>query len=878
MTELYINNELCDTGKDFSIRINRQFINPAELVLKDAQYSYSITLPFTDNNRGIFKYASIEETRSKFNNDYTAELIINGLRVFYGIFRPSEITRDSVKGNLYVPAKKSVKEIFGDLKMNENERYPLPFSDFADSVNGYNTAALTSPQPVIFPYTLYGVLPKVATSNAGDDAYTGKDLWDGTVRMGIQDFAPSVNVLIMLKYIFNKKGYALGGTAFTDERLTNLYMSYQNAPGYVQPWNWGRQGRIHISGSWTNLKDGSVIDRGVYETSPDGAPLYACDLFNSTNASITVQEDPGANVLYSERQDGDGRVWKRTQVKIPAAGLYKITLKSNTSLKGGMYVLTDDRGIGVIGRSEIGTANFYGMRSSLKLLRDRKKADFGMSASRMDGALYRENLPQNSTYDAQNTPKWMPSYYSYQDSRVFVDLAQNNNFVAGFQWGVRTAEDLNQASQSSQSLMTLCAKPAPSWDKSHTAEERTYLAIDNPNGYYKYDVPADDAAGSSVPVWTANTTKYRINLVNSPDSYAKSSSMFDVEGEVNLIVWLEAGELLTVADVSDRAQIVSRYTGWVWKDVTFDLNIIPFRTEKEWLTVDESGTALVPMYWDDYSDFESNHIDLIQFLPGGVKVDDFIDGFCKTFNLKLTQTENNAFELNTPIVRGGITPIDIDGITSVRQRINTPLGLPSLYELGFTINTDEEGYALTGDNGGGEYRTGVTDGGTKEQKSTFSYNWFKNITKVEQGGNITIPLAVVSKHEVWEDNMVYPEVMNKRYTDLPLRFWYPGGILPGTFRFNGNPLSIMQVSNTFGGVSVLNYRNEKLTILDNFFTLFVDGESHYTEVEGYLTPLMYEDLSKGVTARFNGDIYRVAEINGFDPSGRNKTTIKLIKV
>ena len=52
-TELYINKRLCDISDSISIRLNRQLINPAELNTKDAQYSYSITLPATGNNNDI---------------------------------------------------------------------------------------------------------------------------------------------------------------------------------------------------------------------------------------------------------------------------------------------------------------------------------------------------------------------------------------------------------------------------------------------------------------------------------------------------------------------------------------------------------------------------------------------------------------------------------------------------------------------------------------------------------------------------------------------------------------------------------------------------------------------------------------------------------
>ena len=71
--------------------------------------------------------------------------------------------------------------------------------------------------------------------------------------------------------------------------------------------------------------------------------------------------------------------------------------------------------------------------------------------------------------------------------------------------------------------------------------------------------------------------------------------------------------------------------------------------------------------------------------------------------------------------------------------------------------------------------------------------------------------------------------------------------------------------------------NFQLTILSNYFTLIINGSSHYTEIEGYLMPDQYEALNGAILAMFNGDLYYVAEISGYDPTGRNKTKIKLIR-
>lgn len=909
MIELYVNNRLCDVGRDFGVRLNRQLLNPGELNTKDAQYSYSITLPPTSNNHAIFNYANIEETKDKFNREYRAELIINSVRVFVGLFRLSEVTRDKYKGNLYIPATKSIKDIFGELKLNENPEYRIEFKDFAEYISYYNTLAATGPQMAIFPYTLYGVLPKVPVSRETDE-YRPRDVWDDSVRMGMQDLAPSINPLLMLKHIFRSQGYNLVGTAFDDERLARLYMSYKNAPDYIQPWNYGYHGKIHLKGEWSNISNRRAnepqLERGVFETyQDDGAELYACDLFDCNNTVITEKDDPGGNVLYSEVTDTDNRTWARTQIMIPATGYYKIQLSVSTQLINAPIIAAPDPVTGIRFVGALGPKSGYNyMRSAVKLLRDRKKGDLGVSSSRMDGVLYKDNLPQNNQYNAENTPKYMPKYHGPgAGSIVFVDLAQNENHLAGFQCGKRNNDDVipNPTGDyifDDNTAKITAAKPAVSWDKSRTGDTRNRLAIDN-YGYYKYALPDESEEESEeesgdTPVWT-NTNRYACKVLNAPYSNTRrgyyngveGDENYSSEGKLNCVVWLEAGEILTLADVSDKCEmqyVVFRYRGWVAKTVTFDLNITPFRTNSDWLKLDESGTQIpdTTMDWNDPVNFDVDSINLVGFLPADMKTDDFIDNFCKAFNLQITQIDATTFELNVKQSKTAVSNlfINLDNLASVRDRSNTPLGLPSLYKLGFTVDVEEEGYVTTGDDGGGEFETGVTEEKIVEQKSNFSFNWFKSITKQQPGGNIVMPLAVISKHEVWTGELSYPDAMKKRYPNQALRFWYPDGLLNdlgATFDFNSKPLSIVKVSNELTGLSVLSYKNQKLTILTNYFTLLINGSSHYTEVEGYLTPDQYEDLNGSIMAMFNGDLYYVAEISGYDPTGRNKTKIKLIR-
>lgn len=1125
--ELLINEVLTDTGDNFSVRLNRQLINPAELNTKDAQYSFSISLPLTRKNNIAFGFANVEEIKGKFNKIYRAQLVINSMRIFAGNFRLSEVTNDGYKGNLYIPVVKSIKDIFGDINLNQNPEYRIPFNDFATSITAINAAAADTPQMAIFPYVLYGLLPKVPLDKNANN-FSGRDVWDSSVRINMQDVPPSINPLKMLKHIFNAQGFALGGTAFNDEKLTQLYMSYRNPVDYVQPWNYGYHGKIELFGRWStrwNERTGAEqYEAGVYQTSDRGYNMYSANILDSTNAKISVTQDPGGNVLHKEVNDTAGATWSQTQIRVPASGYYKIEfLTAVNVINNANWRATDPRtGVQHVSGDGDKHLNHFGYRVyEVKLLRDRKTADFGLSGAKLDGGFYEVNQPQNFIFDENNTPKYFPQVPPTGQIN-FIDQLQNRKLCLGFGFGSRNWPQnflpfggppdnmfLNPRDPG-YLCQIMAAKPGRSWS---TEPEINRIGVNSP-GYWKYgrigtfdnegdnpdenlnysggtringkvldaqgnpadpdpanlttrfddyalnnitgfinpldnyettdfidvrnfnvlafsgvvtaspDVavlcyydinkfyigsgisapttgadtytdspityPADavyvrvcadegtltvtgnditdenvilqrfplqrfytyvieggagytgwaylheagetaprmavpfingvatfetlgstfatnpqltiylktalfdvdgtltidrtiDDASSNVVGWETSN-KFKIDFVNAPDNYVYRPSSWQGNGEVNAVVWLEAGELITVAAVSEeglyRRQGMHTTAGWTNHTVDFALTITPFRTDDGWLKIDFQGHGTAVMNWADPVNFDTSTINLVGFLPSDVKTNDYIDNFVKAFNLKLTQTGANAFSLDVKQSKAATTTltVDLDAIASVKDRGNTPLGLPAAYKLGFTINADEEGYFLTGDDGGGEYATGSIEDNVIEQKSSFSFNWFKPITRTETAqGPQTIYLPVISKHEVWTGATAYAEAMQKRFHDLPARFWYFDGILSGTNKINGVPLSLAKVSNT-RAESTLNYKNRPDTILTNYFTVLgIGSESHYTEVEAYLTPYQYSSLDGSYMVKFNNDLYYAAEIEGYDPQNKNKTKLKLIR-
>lgn len=1244
--ELYINGKLVDTGGDLGVRLNRKLIDPGALNTVDAQFSYSISLPLTQRNAEAFNYAHVEETRDKFNRVYTAEYIANGVRVFppqntVGLFRLTSII-NGFKGQLYIPAKKTIKDIFGDLKLNQNAPYLLPFVDFAEYVNLYNNAAATEAQPAIFPYVMYGVLPKVPI-NRNANLYSARTLWDASVRLGIGDLAPAINPLIMLKHIFTSRGYELQGTAFNDEKLAKLYQTYKNAPDYVQPWNYGQHAKIKINGQWAstyNLRatgaGGSnprAFERGINQGQDIGGVVYGVDLFDATNTKINITEDSGGNVLYKEINDGNGRDWVNCQVRIPTSGFYKVEL-SVQQVVFDVYAWRDtDPATGiqhVSGHTQNADNDYANRLYELRLVRDRGTGDFGVNSPKIDGVFYRNNQPQNATFDGNNIPKYFPQVNGAPQLNM-IDLAQDRNHVLGFGWGRdedRITEYENPRDGSGVICQLQAAKPSISWDTTESADNITRLAVksrgfwkygrigtfdsegDNPNvdldysgsprvtgkvldgngnpddpglgnlddrigGYYLsiltglqvpaagwevtdyldlrvylamlfsgvidntganlmagvayttgsyitdtgaigttgdanvcvsdmiavtpnadyvytftgftyavaffdnlgnflytiggdssnplgpfttpfnaysirvnfyaselasrklslvgaasnvaivayYDanfqyigqgvaapptgstvtytdepiappsdavyvrlagqtasplsITADSIADGNIIllrfqlarfytyVITANDTayngvayvhngasefpllavpfvngvaefstafaplavvdpkltiylktqdfdvdgdltisrrienasadvidweitdKYAIDLQNAPvDRIGRGFSGDDLksgDGKISAVVWFDAGELISLAAISTEGRYrqngMHSTFGMTEQYASFDLSIQPFRVDPEWLKVDLRGNGTAAMNWNDPGNFATDTIDLVGFLSADMKTDEYIDNFTKAFNLGLSQIDSKTFSLDVKQNKTATSNvfIDLDKLASVAQRENTPLGLPSQYVLGFTIDPEEEGFVETGETGGGTFDTGASEQSVVTQTSAFSYNWYKAITKVEPGGNITINLPIISKAEVWDPTVSYPDAMKNRYTDLAQRFMYYGGILPGTFKFNGANLQIANVRNDMPGISILNYKNVLHTILYNYFTLLINGASHYTNIKGYLTAPQYVKLDGSLSVKFNGDMYFAAEITGYDPQARNQTTIKLIR-
>ncbi|WP_165022082.1 hypothetical protein [Dysgonomonas sp. ZJ279] len=900
--ELYINQQLCDieNPKEFSVYLKRQLLNPSELSTKDAQRSYDITLPASATNNAIFGYINTEEVRGKFARLYDAHLLVGGVKIFDGKFKLSEIAKTYYKGNLGIPAQKTVKDIFAEKMMNEAGNWEIDFED-QTWITKYNTGEYDKNKygdisPCIFPLVLYGLLPKKPL-DAEKGIYTDKELLDEYVDFKRDNFPPSVNCLKMLETIFKNEGLNLGGSAFNDERLTNLYMSYKNPTEYEMPWNYGTLGQMGIRGDWSNYVKrpspllGTFVERKFKRNEPeDGHALYAVDMLNSTNTTPQIYANTGNNITT---ENG------KTTITIPYTGLYKIHFTSSFTLHHQAIngVLNENPRIIDIGSNYQKNnetiyhyENLEERRFEIKVMRDRFDDDaFNLEKVQYDNVFYRNNLEQD---------KWEASKIQYfpqpgPQSVNFIDPAQNANLLCGFSFG-SNYENYNPTEENGRYCNIMATSGGQSWSDTKV---RSYSAVASPpymeakyvNNKWEY---------------TTHKDMFYVNMINSRNEVVTMEWMMKPKtwswGEVMQVVKLEKGEKITVISNSDegvhyrwdgRSKPEAYNHGWLHHSIDYNLYIEAFQYNDDWLKIDNEGKSIegTVMDYSESNDTIVNKLNLIRFLPSNVKINDWIDNFCKAFNLDLIQTTGDTFELNTKQKRilNTSSIINLDNKTDVNSnRRNTSLGLPASYELGFSINTNEEGFIKSksgdtenGDTGGGLYETGSPENKRVNQASNFSYNWFKTIKDNSTEENYNLP--IISEKEPWErtNSGDYADMLNKKYSNLAQRFWYKkdNEIYPTSID-GGVKIEAGLVSNEYNGSNPikLHYKNEEHSILDNYFALMADADNQYTTVECYLTPKEYSRVDNS-WVQFNNDLYYVAEIDGYDPMNRKKASLKLIR-
>lgn len=867
MINVYLNKMLCDIDiKRKDIVFKRMFLNPSSLNTEDRQRSYEIYLPKSPKNNRIFTFKNVEEVRGKFKNQYDAIVYINGLKVLEGKFILTKIDSKGYIGNLGVQLNKTTADIFKDRTMNQAGDWEINFGAFKESVEERN---LAENPPCIFPYVLYGLIPK--EKKTVENLYSAKNIWDDTVRLGMDDLPPSVNCLQMIRNIFEREGYNINGTAFGDERLSKLYVSYKNPADYEMVWNYARNGKIDLSVTYSNFRNENTRKANIEPTAIVNN-LHTTELLSAVNSKVDIKSDDGNNILKTNITDYNTS-YTRYGIIVPCTAVYKIKLNTKIELdvsKGKLGEYADKRKkIRVVGANlEKGKNTYLGNALyEIKLIRDKNEGEFDLTKMVIDRGFYSPRINQNNNFDKSKTENF-PKYFPQPGKTMFIDAEQNGRLVCGISFG-KSESPVKDGNEERSKCNPIAIKSGLSWNNENI--EFTTAAT-KCNGYYQVYINEEGEIAYK------QSNMYKVKM-DSAEPYAEiEDNKTKGKGTIEMLMYLKKGERLSIVDQCSNVNYYLLDDAATAHTVTVDLTIEPYKDNEDWLFsyLNETGGSIedtIPYKGD--SDFLADHLNLTKFLPSDEKIDDWLSNFCKAFNLTLSQTGLKDFELNIKQVRQTSNKSVIDVKTHQNLRTNLDLNLPFSYALGFSIDEEEQGYYETNENGGGEYKTGVLSGKKLEQSSNFSYCWYKQLYDSDEKDFFKAP--VISDHEVWklESTRDYDEMQKKWYVSKPQRFWYKDGVIEVS-GFREGTLKVAKVKNELSNNIKLDYHNETFSILRNFYTLFVDSDNCYTEIECYLTPDEYAKLPYSLV-RFNGDLYYPAEIDNYDPYGNRRAKLKLIR-
>ena len=132
------------------------------------------------------------------------------------------------------------------------------------------------------------------------------------------------------------------------------------------------------------------------------------------------------------------------------------------------------------------------------------------------------------------------------------------------------------------------------------------------------------------------------------------------------------------------------------------------------------------------------------------------------------------------------------------------------------------------------------------------------------------------------DNYDYEESMKHDGYSLTQRLWFrPKKVNYVYVMLASMPKESIQIyipSNSLeigGNTLNLSYKTNENSLL-SYFNFIPYISSNYVDVEAYISPDEYNLIKNGAFIHFDSSLYIPSSVDGFDPSGANKTKIRMI--
>ena len=478
-------------------------------------------------------------------------------------------------------------------------------------------------------------------------------------------------------------------------------------------------------------------------------------------------------------------------------------------------------------------------------------------------------------------------YYARYKSTIAYDPFANPNFICGF---------------SSLNMSPAVIKNGTSWNKSVGDFNQSHYRC---NGYVKRYKNGNE-----------EQTKYNETTLQCPGTdYFSTTDTLTCKGRIVCVVELKKNDRLSLELVTRYYYGVRRravqidssgrtHTTETEKDGTYnvrfdyDLTITPY-TDKKDQYVNVRDLPYLPSQ-DVKNNGWGEKLKLGKFMNSKEKASDFVNNFIKTFNLEYIQDGKNII-LNK--AKKNITPlayVDLDDRVNTSDITFKRIEYPNSMQVKWSIDEEEAGAYRSIDTvahqGADNWKDYIDRGSEKVYMDTtnesadtsldskFSYTWYQDFnyvdfdrnTFVENGHVATFRLPIISKDEYFI--VQNDDAMQHDGLSLKQRLWFRDEPKQDTLRMWNGDEAVISVPVDTCGETTLNFKRQTGSILDRYFNIVPMVDSNFAEVEVYITPFEYMQLKKGAMAKIDNDLYIVSEITGFDCTGSNKTTLKLIKV
>lgn len=392
MIQIYIDNKLIDLDNT-NISLQKEFEDTVENIPTEVEYSYTISIPASLNNKEIFGFTDTFDVPNKFKRLYDAELYVDEVLILKGKFKVTSIEGGYYKGNIYNPKKQTVSDILGDRNLNEIMEHLKPMNslDDYDKLNNW-VCQLTNetdrlPQGdlwwdtigvlddhIVYPYVLYGLPPHNTEAIPIDQDIYSQDLEYGKHSITENNVFPAFNVVSLLKDMFKTEGYNLTGNIINGnlkDLFGGLYQTFQysyddyvknkQVPFYCRIkgsyWNYYQPtgNTVYVSPTlevmdlWST--DSWTWDFGD-DVQHDGRFKYGVD--NPWSAGTRKRDNTDLRIFSDISLEDEKHMFAKGSIDdtgtliIPKSGWYKIRLKGNMKYpwEGNKYVEGDDANVG----------------------------------------------------------------------------------------------------------------------------------------------------------------------------------------------------------------------------------------------------------------------------------------------------------------------------------------------------------------------------------------------------------------------------------------------------------------------------------------------------------------------------------------------------